>query len=291
MRDSTRTSTSPVPVVPRRSRNRPPLVSWLLLGILGVYALGPLLIFAFNALKSSREIDENPLGLPQSWNWENFSTAWNQARMGEALLNSGMIALATAAGVTLIASMAAYSMSRLDLPGKGGWILWLLVSASLPIQLYLVPLVSWWSFLNLYNERIGLVIIYCAVFSPFATLLIRSFMLGLPKEYDEAARLDGAGEFRLFFRVVMPMVWPGVLTAALVAGLQSYNEFMLAVTFIQDRAYQPVALSLYSFQQGFTTDWALVSAAGLIMALPVIVLFILMQRKFIDGYASGGMAN
>ncbi|WP_430591776.1 carbohydrate ABC transporter permease [Humidisolicoccus flavus] len=266
-------------------------VPWLILIILGIYALAPLVIFGFNSLKSSREIASNPMGLPEQWNWENFAEAWQQARMGTALLNSGMIAILTAVGVALIASMAAYAMTRLNLPGKGAWIMWLLVSSSLPIQLFLVPLVSWWSFLGLYNERIGLVIIYMAVYSPFATLLIRSFMIGLPNEYIEAARIDGAGELRLFFRIVMPMVWPGVLTAALVAGLQAYNEFMLAVTFIQDRSSQPVALSLYSFQQGFTTDWSLVSAAGIIMALPVIVLFIAAQKKFIDGYASGGLAN
>ncbi|MCK6066118.1 MULTISPECIES: carbohydrate ABC transporter permease [Microbacterium] len=279
------------PPVARRSRRRPQVITWIILAILTVYALAPLLVFAFNSLKSAREIGSNPLGLPQAWNWDNFATAWEQARMGGALLNSGMIAIATGVGVAIIASMAAYAMTRLDLPGKGGWIVWLLVSSSLPIQLFLVPLVSWWSQLQLYNERIGLVIIYWAVYSPFATLLIRSFLVGVPREFEEAARLDGAGEFRLFFRVVLPMVWPGVLTAGLVAALQAYNEFMLAVTFIQDRAYQPVALSLYSFQQGFTTDWSLVSAAGIIMALPVVILFLLMQRKFIEGYAAGGLAN
>lgn len=259
--------------------------------ILGLYALAPLVVFGFNSLKSSREIASNPMGLPQEWNWSNFVEAWEQARMGTSLLNSGLIALLTAVGVALIASMAAYAMTRLDLPGKGGWILWLLVSSSLPIQLFLVPLVSWWSFLGLYNERIGLVIIYLAVYSPFATLLIRSFLINLPNEYIEAARIDGAGEIRLFFRIVLPMVWPGVLTAGLIAGLQAYNEFMLAVTFIQDRDARPVALSLYSFQQGFTTDWSLVSAAGVIMALPMILLFIVAQKKFIEGYASGGVAN
>lgn len=267
------------------------VLPWVVLGVLALYALAPLVVFGFNSLKSTREIASNPLGLPADWNWSNFTVAWEQARMGTALLNSGIIAVASAAGVALIASMAAYALTRLDLPGKGGWIVWLLVSSSLPIQLFLVPLVSWWSFLGLYNERVGLVIIYWAVYSPFATLLIRSFMIGVPDEYLEAARIDGAGELRLFFRIVLPMVWPGVLTAALVAGLQAYNEFMLAVTFLQDREAQPVALSLYSFQQGFTTDWSLVSAAGVIMALPVVILFVLAQRKFIEGYASGGLAN
>lgn len=273
---------------PRR-RFRP--VTWIIVGLLAVYAVGPLLVFASNALKSSREIAANPIGLPREWNWENFAVAWEQARMGGALLNSAIIAVSTAVGVALIASMAAYAMTRLDLPAKGGWILWLLVSSSLPLQLFLVPLVAWWSLLGLYNERIGLIIIYWAVFSPFATLLIRSFLVGLPAEFEEAARLDGAGELRVFFRVIVPMIWPGILTAALVAGLQAYNEFMLAVTFLQDREAMPASLSVYAFQQGFTTDWSLVSAAGLIMAIPVVIVFLLLQRKFIEGYASGGLAN
>ncbi|MFI9488263.1 carbohydrate ABC transporter permease [Promicromonospora sp. NPDC052451] len=276
--------------VPAARRRPAQPVTWLILGLLGVYALGPLLVLASNALKSSREIDSNPLGPPQTWSWSNFAVAWEQAHMGGALLNSLVIAVATAAGVAVIATTAAYAMTRLDLPGGGAWILWLLVSSSLPIQLFLVPLVSWWSMLGLYNQPIGLIIIYWAVYSPFATLLVRAFLVGMPREYEEAARLDGAGEVGVFARIVLPTIRPAVLTAALVAGLQAYNEFMLAVTFIQDRDLQPVALSLYSFQQGFTTDWSLVSAAGLLMALPVVVLFLMMQRTFIDGYVSRGIA-
>ena len=268
---------------------RPQVVTWIILGLLGLYAIAPLLVFAANALKSTREIDANPLGLPQAWNWSNFAEAWERADMGPALLVSLVIAVATGVGVAVIATTAAYAMTRLGLPGEGGWILWLLVSSALPIQLFLVPLVSWWSLLGLYNQPIGLVIIYWAVYSPFATLLVRSALLSLTKAYEEAARMDGAGELRVFTRIVLPMIWPTVLTAALVAGLQAYNEFMLAVTFIQDRDFQPVALSLYSFQQGFTTDWSLVGAAGLIMALPVVVLFLTMQSRFIDGYASRGV--
>lgn len=264
---------------------------YVIAGILAVYAVGPLLIFLSNSLKSSTEIASNPLGLPTAWNWENFAVAWTQARMGQGLANSALIAIATAVGVAVIASLAAYALTRLDLPFKGGWILWLLVSTSVPIQLFLVPLVSWWSMLGLYNSKFGLIVIYWAVFSPFATMLVRSFMIGIPTEFIEAARLDGASELHIFWRVVMPSVWPGVLTAALVAGLQAYNEFMLAVTFLQKRVDLPVSVSMYSFQQGFTVDWALVSAAGVIMALPVVIIFVLLQKRFIEGYASGGLAN
>ena len=282
--------------------------SYLIAVVLIIYAVAPLVIFASNALKTRTQIAQNPIGLPTTWEWSNFATAWNQADMGRGLINSGIIAVSTAIGVAviasmaatplkyvrgcaLIASMAAYAMTRLNLPAKGGWMVFLLVSTSLPIQLFLVPLVSWWSAIGLYDSQFGLIVIYWALYSPFATLLVRSFLIGMPKDQEEAARIDGAGEFAVFARVVAPMIWPGILTAALVSGLQAYNEFLLAVTFIQDGERLPASLSLYMFQQSFTTDWSMVSAAGLIMALPAIVFFILLQRRFIEGYASGGLAN
>jgi ABC-type glycerol-3-phosphate transport system permease component len=98
------------------------------------------------------EIKTNPVGPPADWNWQNFADAWTDADMGHGILNSGIIAVATAVGVAIIASLAAYSMTRLDLPAPGVWLLWLLVSISLPIQLFLVPLVAWWSKLGLYDD-------------------------------------------------------------------------------------------------------------------------------------------
>ena len=273
----------------RRSETR--WGSYLIAVVLIIYAVAPLVIFASNALKTRTQIAQNPIGLPTTWEWSNFATAWNQADMGRGLINSGIIAVSTAIGVAVIASMAAYAMTRLNLPAKGGWMVFLLVSTSLPIQLFLVPLVSWWSAIGLYDSQFGLIVIYWALYSPFATLLVRSFLIGMPKDQEEAARIDGAGGVAVFARVVAPMIWPGILTAALVSGLQAYNEFLLAVTFIQDGERLPASLSLYMFQQSFTTDWSMVSAAGLIMALPAIVFFILLQRRFIEGYASGGLAN
>lgn len=273
------------------ARPRPRPLSWLVLVVLAVYAVGPLLVFFFNALKTPADISRSPIGLPAVWHWENFAQAFQDANMGQGLLNSLVISGSTAVGVCVIASMAAYSMTRLDLPGKGVWILYILVSTSLPLQLFLVPLLAWWSTLGLYNSQFGLIIIYWAVYSPFATMLLRSFLLTIPKEYEEAARLDGAGEVRLYSRVIVPMIWPGMLTVALIAGLQAYNEFLLAVTFIQDGARLPVSISLFSFQQTYSPDWALVSAAGLIMAIPVVIVFVLLQKRFIEGYSQGGLAN
>jgi raffinose/stachyose/melibiose transport system permease protein len=259
--------------------------------LLALFAIGPLLLFALNALKTRSGLDTNPLGLPTHPQWHNFADAWQQANMGVGLRNSAIVVIATALGVCVIASCAAYALSRLRVPGSNAFIYYLLLTTALPIQLFLVPLFYMWTNLGLYDSLFGLIIIYWAVFSPFATLLIRSFMVGLPKEYEEAARLDGAGEWRVFARVVLPMAWPGLLTAALVAGLQAYNEFLLAVTFIQSSDKMPVSTSFYNFKSGYTQDYTLVSAGGLIMVVPVLIAFLLLQRRFIDGYTSSGMTG
>jgi raffinose/stachyose/melibiose transport system permease protein len=170
-------------------------------------------------------------------------------------------------------------------------IFYLLVGTALPLQLFLVPLFFLWTRLGLYDTIPGLVVIYCAVYSPFATLLLRSFLLTLPRAYEEAARIDGAGELTVLRKVVIPLAWPGFLTVALVAGLAAYNEFLLAVTFIQSADRLPVATAFFSFQQGYTQNYALVSAAGLIMLAPMLLVFLLLQRRFVDGITASGLGG
>ena len=265
--------------------------TYAVLLLLALFSIGPLLLFAFNALKTPSGLAASPIGLPTHPQWHNFVDAWQQANMGVGLRNSAVIVVSTALGVCVIGGCAAYAMSRLRVPGSNFFMYYLLVTTALPIQLFLVPLFYLWTKLHLYDSLLGLVIIYWAVFSPFATLLIRSFMVGLPKEYEEAARLDGAGEWRVFTRVVLPMAWPGFLTAALVAGLQAYNEFLLAVTFIQSSDKMPVSTAFFSFKSGYTQNYTLVSAGGLVMVIPVLIAFLLLQRRFISGYTSSGMTG
>lgn len=283
------TQTHPRQVKKRLSPGRYGVYAVLLL--LAVFAIGPILLFAFNALKSQSQLAASPLGVPLHPLWHNFVQAWQQANMGVGLRNSTIVVTATAVGVCVISGSAAYALSRLRVPGSNFFIFYLLVTASLPIQLFLVPLFYTWTNLGLYDNLFGLVVIYWAIFSPFATLLIRSFMVALPKEYEEAARLDGAGDLRVLLQVVLPMAWPGFLTAALIAGLQSYNEFMLAVTFIQSSDKMPVSTSFFSFQSGYTQNYTLISAGGLIMVIPVLIAFLLLQRRFIEGYTSSGMTG
>jgi raffinose/stachyose/melibiose transport system permease protein len=245
----------------------------------------------FASLKSEQELAANPLGPPSHFMWSNFATAWTQGNIGTGMRNSAIITGGTIIGVCIIAGLAAYAMSRLDMPGTNAVIVYLIGITALPIQLYLVPLFYLWSHLRLYNSLLGVIIIYCAMFSPFATLLLRSFMVSLPRSYEEAARLDGAGELRVLWRVTLRLVAPGFLTVALIAGLSAWNEFLIGVTFLQSPNLQPVSVALFSFQQGFSQNNALISAAGIIMLLPMMALFLVLQRHFIAGISSGGIGG
>ena len=266
-------------------------VFYLVLTALAIYALAPLVIVLFAALKSEQSLAANPLGLPTHFVWSNFSTAWTQGNIGTGMRNSAIIASGTIIGVCIIAGLAAYAMGRLEMPGTNMMIVYLIGITALPIQLFLVPLFYLWSHIHLYNSLLGVIIIYCAIFSPFATLLLRSFMLSLPREYEEAARLDGANELRVLWRVTLRLVAPGFLTVALIAGLSAWNEFLIGITFLQSPNLQPVSVALYSFQQGFSQNDALISAAGIIMLLPMMALFLVLQRHFIAGIASGGLGG
>jgi raffinose/stachyose/melibiose transport system permease protein len=258
---------------------------------LAIYAIAPLVIVLFASLKSEQELAANPLGFPHHLMWSNFANAWTEGNIGTGMRNSAIIASGTIVGVCIIAGLAAYAMGRLNLPGGSMVIVYLVGVSALPIQLFLVPLFYLWSRLGLYNSLLGVIIIYCALFSPFATLLLRSFMVSLPRDYEEAARIDGASELRVLWRVTLRLVAPGFLTVALIAGLSAWNEFLIGVTFLQSPNLQPVSVALYSFQQGYSQNDSLISAAGIIMLLPMLGLFLALQRHFIAGIAAGGLGG
>lgn len=260
---------------------------WLIL--LALFAALPLFVLLFNSVKSAIELGLNPLGFPQVFDWSNYVDAWNQGNLGQGLLNSLVLVSGTIVGVWICAGMAAYAIARLDLPFKRGFSNYFFIVISLPVQMFLVPLFFLWSKVGLIDTLQGLIIIYIAVNTPFATLLLRTFLVGIPRELDEAARIDGANEWQIATRVVLPLASPGFLTVGLIVGLSAYNELFFAVTFVSDPSKLPIATAFLSFSQGFTQQFGLVNAAGVIMIVPVLVLFLLMQRRFISGLATGGL--
>jgi raffinose/stachyose/melibiose transport system permease protein len=264
--------------------------NYVILILLVLFSLLPICTVVFNSLKSTAESRVNPLGPPlANIRWQNYPTAWVQGHYSTTVRNSAIITVGTVAGVLVVAGLASYSMAILDLPGADGLALYLLVGTSMPAQLFMVPLFFLWTKLGLTDNLLGVIIIYWATMSPFATFLLRSYMIAIPEDFKDAARIDGASEVQVFRRIIVPIVWPGFLTAGLVTGLGAWNEFLFAVTFLHREEMKPVATSLYAFVDRYTRDWGLTSAASVMMILPVIVLFLSLQRQFIEGLTQGGL--
>ena len=262
---------------------------YLVCAVLAAFALGPVVVIVFNSLKSEVAATNSPLSLPWHPMWSNFATAWDTGGMGTGFLNSLLYVSVTVVLVCAIAVVSAYALVRMRVRFSAGVSVYLIVATGLPIQAFLVPLFYLWTHLHLYDTKAGLVIIYVATATPFAVLLLRSYLAQVPVEYVEAARVDGAGEYRIARTVVAPLLWPGVIAVALVTGVGVYNDFIFAATFLQSAANYPVGLSFYTFQESNGLNYALTAAGGVLVTAPIFVLFFLIQRRFVEGLSATGL--
>ena len=251
----------------------------------------PILILFFNSLKPQSELLTNPLGAPMTLRFMNYYDAFVFGNYSRIMLNSLYFVVGTLVVCLPLSALASFSLAILSPRGKltTSIAVYLLIGLSIPAQLYILPLFILWKNLYLTNTYIGLIIIYSALNAPFAVFLMRSYMIQLPKELFEAAKVDGASTFELFYKIAIPLSWPVFLTSGLIVGLAVWNEFLFAVTFIQDENFKPISTILFSFSDKYAHDYSLISAASIMMAAPIGILFILFQRNFIAGLTSGGL--
>lgn len=284
-----RKSTAPEMVSHPAERQRLRLFNHVMLLLLTLSAIVPVVILVMNSFKTQAEIGNNPLGLPTEFRVENYVNAWEVGDMGQKALNSIIMVAMTVVAELVLGGLAAYSLARKDPPGGALVMLYMLVASTIPLWLYIVPLFFLWRDLGLINSRFGLTLIYTALNAPFSIFLLRSFMISLPKDFEDAARVDGANELQIILRVVLPLVWPGFLTVGLIVGLAVWGEFQLALIFIQDPNTAPMTTSYFRFVQRFNQDWAMTSAGAVMMIIPPLALFLILQRRFVEGLTQGGL--
>jgi raffinose/stachyose/melibiose transport system permease protein len=265
------------------------LICAIVLGIGAAIALAPILLMILNAFKTSPEIINNPLALPHSVAWQNFVHAWQDAHLGTSFLHSLIVSGLTIVFVCATAAPAAYALARRRIGPWRGVSTYFLATTTAPIQLFLFPLYFAFAHLGLINNLPALALIYCAIYSPFSIFLLRTFFLAVPLELEEAALVDGATVWQVFRRVVLPIVTPGLLTVSLIVGLYSWNEFLIATTFLQGHSSATLVVSFYLLSGQYTSDWGEIMAAALLIVLPVAMFFIFLQQHFIDGMAGGAV--
>ncbi|MGV1791084.1 ABC transporter permease subunit [Rhizobium lusitanum] len=264
-------------------------VCYILLGIFAFLALFPIALLVLNSLKPAAQIVQNPLGLPQPIRWQNFVNAWNHAKFSKTFINSVIVSGTTIALVCTTSSLTAYVIARRKIKSWKIFTFYLLATTTAPIQLYIFPLYFGFAKLGLINNIFGVALIYTALYSPFAVMLLRTYFLAVPKELEEAAIVDGATHWQVFWRVMLPIVSPGILTVALIIGLNSWNEFLIATTFLQKQENMTAVIAFFLLSGQYSSDWGEIMAAALIIVVPVVALFVFMQKRFIEGMAGGSV--
>ena len=254
-----------------------------------VITLLPLLLMVMNSFKTRIQITTNPLALPEALNFDNYRNAWVQGSIARSSINSISLVIGTLVITLLVSCMAAYGLARKAVFGWKTISVYFLVCNTLPKQLFIIPLFFILQKAGLVNNLAAMMVIYSAIYTPFAIFLLKTYFEAIDQDIMNSAMIDGASNMQVFWRIVIPLVQPGLLTAALIVGLWCWNEFLFSVTFLQNEEVTTLAVQFYSFTSRYTTEWGNMMAYAVLVTLPVIVFFVFLQRKFIDGMTAGGV--
>jgi raffinose/stachyose/melibiose transport system permease protein len=262
------------------------VIAYVVLIVLAVAIIYPLAWMIVNGFKSNAEIFGDAWGLPTTWRWENFARAWNLGVV-RYVMNSVIVTGASVVTTLLISSMAAYALTRHRIPFAGAITALLLGGMMLAPTVALIPLFRLIQALGIFDTYWALIILYTAFRIPFTVFLIRAYMITLSREMEDAAVVDGANRWEIFWLVIMPLCRPIIVSAALLQAMFAWNEFVFALVFISDRNLKTLPVGLLDMQGRVLSDWPVLFAALTIAMVPMIILFLLGQRQFIRGLSEG----
>jgi multiple sugar transport system permease protein len=273
-----------------RPRDRAAKISlYTILGLGLLVVVGPFIWMALASVKPEAEIRSvPPTWLPETATLDNFRELFTRLDFPQYFFNSTLVAVLTTAGNLVFCSLLGYALAKLHFPGRKALFLVVLGMLMVPGMVTFVPQFVLVSNMGLANSYAGLVLPFLA--GPFGVFLMRQFLQAIPDDLIEAARVDGAGEWRIFWRIVLPLCRPALATLGILTFLSSWNNFLwpLVVATTEDKYTLPVALALYSVGQN-RTDFGLLLAGAVVVVLPVLIVFLILQRHFLRGIATTGI--
>jgi len=262
---------------------------YLALAVVLGETLYPLLWVLFGSLKTKDDMINNVWGPPQRLILQNFADAWRIAEMGSRILNSMLVTACALAMLVAAATPCAYAAARLRFRGRGAVVAVVVAAMLVPPQVMAIPLFMVARDLGLINSRFGIAIIYAATSLPLSVFILRSFFLTLPADLEDAGRVDGASRWTILTHIMLPLIRPGVALVLIFGFIEIWNDFFLAFLLLREKAVQTIPLGLVNFFQQYDSLWNLYFAALTITTLPVIAVFVAMQRQFIAGLTAGAV--
>lgn len=241
-----------------------------------------------DSFKTSSEILSDPWGLPEVWLVQNYADAWSRGISGY-FLNSIIVTAVATVGTVLLAALCAFGMIRMN-PRAGSAILVLAMGGLVVApQVSLIPLYQMLDRLGLLDTLWAMILPYIAFRLPMAIMLIRSVFLSIPRDLEDAATIDGCRSLGVFRHVYVPLSKSVLVTASVLTGYFAWNEFLFAIVFVNSESMRTIPAGLMAFRDALSTDWGVLMAGLVIAALPIIILFLLMQRYFVAGIAAGSV--
>ncbi len=265
------------------------LCLYLIALVVAALAVAPLVIALGTALKTPGTATSDPSIFPVHPDWANFSDVLTGTSLLTYVRNSIIVTAATVAVSLLCASLAAYAFSRMHFFLKNTFYLIILMGLTLPVVVVLVPLFQVERTFHLFNTYGALVFPYVGFGIPFAILLLKNYFDSVPREMEEAARIDGASLLRTFVSIVLPLSKPALVTVAIFQSVNSWNEFLLALLFMTQDAMRTVPLAIVPFIGQFGDQTEYIFATLILITLPPIALFVVMQRQFVGGLTAGAV--
>ncbi|QHQ60920.1 ABC transporter permease subunit [Anaerocolumna sedimenticola] len=264
-------------------------LKYIFLTLMLVFSAYPLLQVLINSFKTDADVKTMPIGLPPKWVFNNYKDAWEIGGYARAYFNSFLIGGCTIIIVLTVVGLGAYSLSKLHFKLRGFFTAYFFVAISLPGFLYIVPDYFCMNKLGLLDTRFSLVIVYTAMQIPFNMLLLRTFLGGIPRELEEAAKIDGCSELSSLLKITFPIAKPMFLTVALLVFVNTWNEYLWSNTFIITDELKTVATRFIKFTGEYSSNMARIYTASVISIMPVILLYFIFSNKFIEGMTSGSV--
>jgi ABC-type glycerol-3-phosphate transport system permease component len=264
-------------------------VRHVILVVLALLTLFPVVLIISTVFKTPADIRTDPFGLFTSFSMENLVSAWTVGRFSDYLLNSILLSVPSTLAVVAISTMAGYAFARLPFPGRTVIFYTVLLGLLVPFFTYMIPLYFQLRSMGLLDTLVGANLVLTLTGIAFGTFFMRAFFSELPEELEQAARVDGCSELQIFVRVMMPLTSSGMGALAVFTFLSNWNNFLVPLLYLPSGDYRPLTTGLYMFTGGRSLDIGPLAAGTLITIVPVIVLFLLLQRQVTQGFISGAV--
>ena len=261
----------------------------LLLALNGVVMVYPLVVMLLSAFKGNAELFASPFALPESFSLTNAARVWGETNFVLYLGNSVIVTASAVLSILVVGTMAAYAIARYPFRLSGLIFLFFLSGLMVPLKLAIIPLFIQLDALGLINTRPGLVLVYVAMGLPSAIFILTGFLRTLPTELEEAARMEGASELRIMLRIMLPLARPALVIAAIQNAVPIWNDFFFPLVFITSERLKTLPQGLTVFMGEYNTDWGVLFAGLSLAALPIIAVYIVLSRQFIEGMTQGAV--